>query len=83
MQRERIDKAIHAMLDRRESLLRDVERSGGVDGWPHLFSHGHHYATVKSAVGDGLLRQDRHQYSLTRAGKEYLRDLELAKLRQQ
>lgn len=44
-------------IERMASLLRDVRRSGGVDRWDHLRSHGHHFSTVLSAADRGYLRE--------------------------
>lgn len=53
-------------IERMASLLRDVRRSGGVDNWPHLASHGHVYATVQSAIRRGYLRETRaYHYEVT------------------
>lgn len=84
MERERIDRAIHAQLDRLTSLLRDVDRSGGRDTWGHLWSHGHAYATIRSAINQEKLREIKtYHYALTDAGRQYLADIEQHKLRQQ
>lgn len=51
-------------IDRLAALLRDVKRSGGRDVWDHLKSHGHHRATVRSAIDRGYLRElvdDRYE----------------------
>ena len=77
MIRPRIDRAIHAQLDRRTALLRDVVRSGGKDCWSHLFSHGHRFPTVRSAVGECYLREPiAYHYEITQSGKRYLADLD-------
>jgi len=82
MKRPRIDVAIHAKLDRRTSLLRDVVRSGGRDRWSHLHSHGHRFPTVLSAVRDGYLKAEpSYIFEITEAGERYLSDLETARLR--
>ena len=82
MQRPRIDRSIHAQLDRLMSLLRDIERSGGKDRWSHLSSHGHKYPTINSAMRQGYVRQPQpYHYELTDAGRSYLRDTEEAALR--
>lgn len=82
MRRPRIDVAVHAQLDRRTSLLRDVVRSGGKDGWPHLHSHGHHFASVKHAVNSGYLNEIRaYEYEITESGERYLAEIETARLR--
>lgn len=81
MRRPRIDVAAHAQLDRRTSLLRDVVRSGGKDRWSHLFSHGHHHATVLCAIRDGYLNFAGLGYEITESGEQYLADLETARLR--
>ncbi len=78
MERQSFDRAIHAMLDRRTALLRDVVRSGGVDRWSHLHSHGHHYSTVRAAVSSGYLREQGYRYEITDAGIGYLDDVDLA-----
>lgn len=82
MNRPRIDKAIHAQLDRLSYLLRDVDRSGGRDGWDHLKSHGHRMPTIQSAIRQGYLRTAAfRQWSLTGGGRHYLRDHDEANLR--
>lgn len=80
MQRPYIDRAIHAQLERLTAVLRDVERSGGQDRWSHLHSHGHAFATVRSAIRQGLLRGAHYRYEITPAGKKYLTDLEVARM---
>lgn len=53
-------------IERLASLLRDVKRSGGKDRWSHLHSHGHKWATVKSAVLRGYLSEPQYcHYVLT------------------
>lgn len=53
-------------IERMASLLKDVERSGGKDRWDHLRSHGHSYATVRSAIDRGYLCEvDRKKYQMT------------------
>lgn len=55
-------------IERMASLLRDVQRSGGRDNWPHLHSHGHRYSTVMSAVTRGYLKVmngTAYEYELT------------------
>ena len=82
MRRPRIDVAIHAQIDRRISLLRDVVRSGGRDHWPHLHSHGHHFPTVLAAVREGYLKAEpSYVFEITRSGERYLADIETARLR--
>jgi DNA-binding PadR family transcriptional regulator len=82
MRRPRIDVAIHAQLDRRTSLLRDVERSGGRDRWSHLQTHGHRFPTILSAVRQGYLKAEpSYVYEITDSGKQYLADIEIARLR--
>ena len=83
MNRPRIDKAIHAQIDRLTYLLRDVVRSGGNDRWSHLFSHGHKFPTVRSAVSQGYLRQltGPYLYEITDAGRRYLDTLDEATVR--
>lgn len=86
MRRERIDVAIHAQLDRRTRLLRDVVRSGGKDRWSHLRSHGHHYATILSAVQQGYLNflyPASYFYEITESGSRYLDDIDAEQLRRQ
>lgn len=83
MRRERIDVAIHAQLDRRTSLLRDVVRSGGRDRWSHLRSHGHHYATVLCAVRQGYLNFSQLGYEIAASGKQYLDDIDAEQMRRQ
>jgi hypothetical protein len=83
MKRPRIDQAIHRQLDRLTSLLRDVVRSGGRDTWSHLFSHGHKFPTVLSAIRQGYLKEplsSSRYYELTENGREYLDSLETARL---
>lgn len=82
MKRERIDSAIHAQLNRRTSLLRDVDRSGGFDCWSHLHSHGHRYPTVRSAVSQEYLNETRpYHYEMTYAGRQYLADIDAEQAR--
>jgi hypothetical protein len=83
MRRPRMDVAVHAQLDRRTSLLRDVVRSGGKDRWSHLHSHGHHYATVLCAVRQGYLSFMCLGYEITDSGKQYLDEIDAEQLRQQ
>jgi hypothetical protein len=83
MRRERIDAAIHAQIDRMVSLLRDVDRSGGSDRWSHLFSHGHKFPTVRSAVRQEYLSADGYRYRLTDSGRQYLADLDAEQIRRQ
>lgn len=53
-------------MQRMAALLRDVQRSGGVDRWSHLHSHGHKFGTVQSAVVRGYLIETRaYHYKLT------------------
>lgn len=52
------DGAIGRMFNRRDALLRDVARSGGIDTWDHLKSHGHHHATRSACIRWGLLAYD-------------------------
>ena len=81
MDRPRIDRAIYAQLDRLAYLLRDIERSGGRDAWPHLFSHGHKMPTILSAMRQGYVREPHtHRYVLTANGRKYLAALEEARL---
>jgi hypothetical protein len=81
MLRPRIDHAIHLQLDRLTYLLRDVERSGGRDNWSHLFSHGHKYPTVRSAIRQGKLREtSAYRYELTDTGRQYLTDVEAVRM---
>lgn len=62
---------MNAQVDRREHLLRDVVRSGGTDNWDHLRSHGHHIATIRSAISDGYLAHLASRvYQITDAGRE-------------
>lgn len=72
MQRPRIDKAIHAQIDRMTRLLRDVDRSGGHDVWSHLFSRGHAHATLRAAVRRKLVRHQSPYYFLTEDGRAHL-----------
>lgn len=82
MQRDRIDVAIHAKLDRQLRLLRDVSRSGGRDNFDHLKSHGHHHATIATAVQSGYLKEPaRRRYELTESGRRYLADIDDVRLR--
>lgn len=83
MKRERIDVAVHAQLDRRTSLLRDVVRSGGKDRWSHLHSHGHYRATVLCAIRDGYLNFAGLGYEITDSGKRYLNEIDAEQLRRQ
>lgn len=83
MRRERIDVAIHAQLDRRTSLLRDVMRSGGKDLWSHLKSHGHHHTTVLCAVRQGFLNFAGLGYEITDSGRKYLDEIEAEQMRRQ
>lgn len=83
MRRERIDSAIHAQINRMIALLRDVDRSGGVDCWSHLFSHGHRFPTVRSAVRQQYLSANGYHYTLTDSGRRYLADLDAEQLRRQ
>lgn len=77
MNRDRIDAAAHAQIDRLTYLLRDVVRSGGKDRWSHLFSHGHRFPTVRSAVKQGYLQEaTAYHYELTDAGRWYLDSLD-------
>jgi len=58
--------AMSQQIERMASLLRDVQRSGGKDRWDHIHSHGHLYATVRSAVVRGYLREpSRYHYEAT------------------
>ena len=53
-------------IERMAALLRDVQRSGGVDRWSHLHSHGNSFSTVKSAVARGYLNETlAYHYKLT------------------
>lgn len=83
MRRERIDVAAHAQLDRRTRLLRDVVRSGGKDRWSHLFSHGHHHATLLCAVRQGYLNFAGLGYEITESGKRHLDDIDAEQMRRQ
>ena len=77
MKRDYIDVGVNAQIDRRERLLRDVIRSGGKDTWSHLFSHGHRFPTVKSAVSSGYLVKIRaDHYEITDAGRSYVDSLD-------
>lgn len=79
MKRDRIDVAGIAQIDRREALLRDVIRSGGRDRWSHLFSHGHKFPTVRSAVRDGYLTEFcAYKYEITDAGQWYIDSLAIS-----
>lgn len=79
MQRDRIDKAIHAQIYRLTALLRDVVKSGGKDTWSHLFTHGHKHPTIRSAVKQGYLKHERaYRYEITEAGAAYLDTLDEA-----
>lgn len=81
MIRQRIDQAVRKQVARKEALLRDVRRSGGKDNWPHLFSHGHAFPTVLSAVRHGYLSRPGHSYfCLTESGRWYLDTLDDALL---
>lgn len=58
----------------RLEILRDVERSGGLDRWSHLHSHGHHWKQVCAAVNRGDLNEtSSYHYALTDAGRSALR----------
>lgn len=82
MDRERIDKAIHAQIDRLTYLLRDVVRSGGKGCWSHLFSHGHKFPTVRSAVKQGYLTEPMaYHYEISEPGRTYLDALDEAQMR--
>lgn len=73
MKRASIDVAGLAQLERRETLLRDVIRSGGKDRWSHLFTRGHRYATILSAVRSGYLQETVvYEYEITEAGRQYV-----------
>jgi hypothetical protein len=54
------------------ALLRDVERSGGKDRWSHLRSHGHSFATVRSAVFRECLIANGYDYEMTDYGRAFL-----------
>lgn len=70
MKRDNIDAAIIAQINRQEALLRDVIRSGGKDRWSHLFSHGHKFPTVRSAVSRGYLKEiSAYEYEVTPEGR--------------
>lgn len=81
VRRERIDVAAHAQLDRLTGLLRDVVRSGGKDRWSHLHSHGHHYATVLSAVRQGYLNFMGLGYEISDSGKRYIDEIDAEQMR--
>lgn len=54
----------------RLAILRDVVRSGGVDNWSHLHSHGHHFTSVKACISRGDLTRIRaYHYAITEAGR--------------
>lgn len=79
MKRESIDAAGLAQFERMLRALRCVERSGGVDRWSHMFTHGHRYPTVLSLVRQGYLLQPRpYHYEMTDAGRRCLADVEQA-----
>ena len=62
-------KLTEAQRDARLAILRDVERSGGIDRWSHLHSHGHHYQQVRACVYRGDLAEPApYNYRLTEAG---------------
>lgn len=84
MKREYIDAAVHRQIDRLTALLRDVDRSGGRDRWSHLFSHGHKFPTVRSAVRQGYLAEpSAYHYELTLSGGRYLATLDEAAMQMQ
>lgn len=82
MKRERMDQAALAQIDRLTYLLRDVERNGGEDHWRHLWSRGHRYPTILSAIRQMYLSKcGVCSYKITVSGKRYLTTLDEAQLR--
>lgn len=70
MERAYIDRAILAILDRQDAVLRDVVRSGGRDNYSHLRSHGHHHATIRRCLKAGYLTEPKRRvYELTDDGR--------------
>lgn len=55
--------------ERRACLLRDIARSGGIDRWDHLRSHGHSAMTILAAVRRGLVRNEAPKFILTDDGR--------------
>lgn len=77
MQRPRIDRAIHAQLDRLTRLLRCMDRIGGRATWGILWADGHHSATIRAAVRQRyLLQRGPNRWQLSAAGRRYLADLD-------
>lgn len=63
-----------AQWNRMAALLRDVERSGGIDTYAHLLSHGHHPLTIKSAVYREMLTwtSPDNRYRMAHDGRNFL-----------
>lgn len=81
MNRQYIDQAVRRQLARLEAVLRDVQRSGGKDTWSHLFSHGHAYPTVRSAIKQNYLTEPHaYHYELTPSGRQHLDALDHARV---
>ncbi len=81
MKRARIDQAVRKQLARLEVMLRDVHRSGGGDRWSYLFSRGHRFPTILSAVRQGHLSRNDYEFELTKQGHQYLDALEDARIK--
>ena len=65
--------SVRRQIDRVAAVLSDVVRSGGKDGRAHLKSHGHHGATIRSAVDRGCLRElVDGRYEITDDGNAFL-----------
>lgn len=78
VKRDSIDRAGLAQFDRKLAALRCVERSGGKDCWSHMFSHGHKYATIRSLVSKGYLKEPRpYHYELTDDSRAFLADVDI------
>lgn len=80
MNRDRIDVAIHAQLDRMIRLLRKVDQDGGIGYWRRLFASGHKMPTIRSAVRSNYLTAKGPAYTLTKSGRNYLADMDRAAL---
>jgi hypothetical protein len=66
-------KLSEAQQNARTAILRDVVRSGGIDTWAHLHSHGHHIMQVRAAVNRGdLTERPFYHYQITEAGRAAL-----------
>lgn len=77
MNRPRIDRAVRQQLARLEALLRDC-RCGGDVTWNRLFSRGHHFPTIMSAVRQGYLDRNGYRFKIMPAGIEHIRTLDEA-----